>query len=54
VLVSLRWQQFNKADCETDRYIALQNDALGHGPLASYFKGEDLLGQDAVSSEARF
>ncbi|PWN52460.1 hypothetical protein IE53DRAFT_385106 [Violaceomyces palustris] len=29
------------------RYIALQNDDLGHGPLASYFKGESLLGADA-------
>nr|UOP56887.1 putative chitin synthase 3 [Thecaphora frezii] len=29
------------------RYIALQNDELGHGPLASYFKGEDLLGAEA-------
>ncbi|PWZ02542.1 hypothetical protein BCV70DRAFT_196781 [Testicularia cyperi] len=29
------------------RYIALQNDELGHGPLASYFKGENLLGADA-------
>lgn len=26
------------------RYIALQNDALGQGPLASYFKGETLHG----------
>nr|CAA61027.1 Chitin synthetase I [Ustilago maydis]prf//2208421A chitin synthase [Ustilago maydis] len=29
------------------RYIALQNDEFGHGPLASYFKGENLLGRDA-------
>lgn len=29
------------------RYIALQNDALGHGPLASYFKGEKLEGADS-------
>ena len=29
------------------RYIALQNDELGHGPLASYFKGENLLGAEA-------
>ncbi|GAC73708.1 chitin synthase/hyaluronan synthase [Moesziomyces antarcticus T-34] len=29
------------------RYIALQNDEFGHGPLASYFKGENLLGADA-------
>ena len=29
------------------RYIALQNDALGHGPLASYFKGETHLGSDS-------
>lgn len=26
------------------RYIALQNDALGQGPLNSYFKGETLHG----------
>ncbi|CEQ40167.1 SPOSA6832_01759 [Sporobolomyces salmonicolor] len=30
-----------------DRYIALKNDELGHGPLASYFKGEHLAGHDA-------
>lgn len=30
-----------------DRYIALKNDELGHGPLASYFKGEHLAGVDA-------
>lgn len=29
------------------RYRALQNDDLGRGPLASYFKGEALLGTDA-------
>lgn len=29
------------------RYIALQNDAQGNGPLASYFKGEALHGADA-------
>ena len=29
------------------RYRALQNDELGHGPLASYFKGEHLAGYDA-------
>lgn len=29
------------------RYIALQNDEDGKGPLASYFKGETLLGADA-------
>ncbi|KDN44260.1 glycosyltransferase family 2 protein [Tilletiaria anomala UBC 951] len=29
------------------RYIALQNDSLGHGPLASYFKGETHLGAEA-------
>ncbi|GAA5991239.1 hypothetical protein JCM11641_004030 [Rhodosporidiobolus odoratus] len=29
------------------RYIALKNDELGHGPLASYFKGEHLAGVDA-------
>ncbi|EMD37704.1 glycosyltransferase family 2 protein [Gelatoporia subvermispora B] len=28
------------------RYIALQNDKFGHGPLASYFKGEVLHGRD--------
>lgn len=28
------------------RYIALQNDKLGVGPLASYFKGEVLHGRD--------
>ncbi|PFH49780.1 glycosyltransferase family 2 protein [Amanita thiersii Skay4041] len=28
------------------RYIALQNDANGQGPLASYFKGEVLHGRD--------
>lgn len=28
------------------RYIALQNDNLGQGPLASYFKGETLHGGD--------
>jgi len=29
------------------RYYALQNDATGHGPLAQYFKGETLHGQNA-------
>jgi chitin synthase len=29
------------------RYIALQNDSTGHGPLSQYFKGETLHGQDA-------
>ncbi|KAN0063634.1 Chitin synthase 4 [Thecaphora frezii] len=29
------------------RYIALQNDALGQGPLHSYFKGETLHGGDS-------
>ncbi|KAK0529402.1 Chitin synthase, class 3 [Tilletia horrida] len=29
------------------RYIALKNDEYGHGPLASYFKGEALLGAEA-------
>ncbi|GAA5827776.1 hypothetical protein JCM5353_006413 [Sporobolomyces roseus] len=29
------------------RYIALKNDELGRGPLASYFKGEHLAGHDA-------
>ncbi|KAK9480007.1 chitin synthase-domain-containing protein [Lipomyces japonicus] len=29
------------------RYIALQNDSNGHGPLAQYFKGEKLAGKDA-------
>ncbi|CAO1628430.1 unnamed protein product [Parajaminaea phylloscopi] len=29
------------------RYLALQNDEMGRGPLASYFKGENLLGADA-------
>lgn len=29
-----------------DRYIALQNDKQGNGPLASYFKGEVLSGRD--------
>ncbi|KAI9760280.1 MAG: Chitin synthase, class 2 [Chaenotheca gracillima] len=29
------------------RYIALQNDSTGHGPLSQYFKGEELKGQDA-------
>ncbi|KAJ4291708.1 Chitin synthase, class 2 [Kalmusia sp. IMI 367209] len=29
------------------RYIALQNDHTGHGPLSQYFKGETLHGQDA-------
>ncbi|KAH8925578.1 glycosyltransferase family 2 protein [Atractiella rhizophila] len=29
------------------RYIALLNDELGRGPLASYFKGEHLAGHDA-------
>ncbi|KAI0043669.1 glycosyltransferase family 2 protein [Auriscalpium vulgare] len=28
------------------RYIALQNDKMGRGPLASYFKGEVLHGRD--------
>lgn len=28
------------------RYIALQNDERGVGPLASYFKGEVLHGRD--------
>ncbi|GAA5968593.1 hypothetical protein JCM8115_003796 [Rhodotorula mucilaginosa] len=34
------------------RYIALKNDELGHGPLASYFKGEHLAGQDASLQES--
>lgn len=29
------------------RYLALQNDEIGRGPLASYFKGENRLGADA-------
>lgn len=29
------------------RYIALKNDEMGRGPLASYFKGETLQGHDA-------
>lgn len=29
------------------RYIALKNDDMGRGPLASYFKGETLAGHDA-------
>ncbi|UZJ53394.1 hypothetical protein CBS101457_002714 [Exobasidium rhododendri] len=29
------------------RYIALQNDEMGLGPLASYFKGETMHGSDA-------
>ena len=29
------------------RYIALRNDDMGQGPLASYFKGETLAGHDA-------
>ncbi|KAM0756035.1 hypothetical protein T439DRAFT_320725 [Meredithblackwellia eburnea MCA 4105] len=29
------------------RYRALLNDDMGHGPLASYFKGEHLAGHDA-------
>jgi cellulose synthase/poly-beta-1,6-N-acetylglucosamine synthase-like glycosyltransferase len=29
------------------RYIALQNDELGHGPLHSYFQGEELSGSKA-------
>lgn len=29
------------------RYIALRNDEIGRGPLASYFKGETLAGRDA-------
>jgi len=29
------------------RYIALKNDEFGRGPLASYFKGEALLGAEA-------
>ncbi|KAA1099577.1 Chitin synthase, class 3 [Puccinia graminis f. sp. tritici] len=28
------------------RYIALKNDEIGRGPLASYFKGETLAGRD--------
>ena len=31
---------------ENCRYIALQNDENGKGPLASYFKGEVLHGRD--------
>ena len=34
------------------RYIALQNDHLGQGPLASYFKGEKLHGAGAGIFEA--
>jgi len=34
------------------RYVALQNDHLGRGPLASYFKGEALHGADAGIFEA--
>ena len=29
------------------RYIALQNDSTGHGPLSQYFQGETLHGQNA-------
>ena len=29
------------------RYIALNNDETGRGPLNSYFKGEKLHGKDA-------
>lgn len=29
------------------RYVALQNDHTGHGPLSQYFKGETLHGQNA-------
>lgn len=29
-------------DVRTDRYIALQNNAQGEGPLKEYFKGETL------------
>jgi chitin synthase len=29
------------------RYVALQNDSTGHGPLSQYFKGETLHGRDA-------
>ena len=34
------------------RYIALQNDHLGQGPLASYFKGETLHGENSGTFEA--
>lgn len=34
------------------RYIALQNDHLGQGPLASYFKGETLHGENSGIFEA--
>jgi chitin synthase len=34
------------------RYVALQNDHLGQGPLASYFKGEKLHGAGAGIFEA--
>ncbi len=34
------------------RYIALQNDSQGRGPLASYFKGETMHGADAGIFEA--
>lgn len=36
-----------KADGGVRQWIALQNDATGKGPLASYFKGEVLHGRDA-------
>lgn len=34
------------------RYIALQNNELGQGPLASYFKGEDIQAAEQTFSHA--
>lgn len=40
---SLRTGQRARADeVNADRYIALQNDQKGEGPLKEYFKGETL------------
>jgi len=39
-------QRFQPGAFSAYRWIALQNDRTGRGPLASYFKGEVLNGRD--------
>lgn len=43
---SSRFSHYDPCWCMCSRYIALQNDEFGIGPLASYFKGEVLHGRD--------
>ena len=42
----VRWLRDFVLNLVLSRYIALQNDKNGQGPLASYFKGEVLHGRD--------